>query len=161
MSPRWRDRPAACQPAGATKPPRLGPPHPRTRPKRPFLHESGPACRLARPLQQTGRAVTHRPAQGVSPRSPRFNFNFFEENGNEKTAKIIYEKYNTQNKSLELLIFEGEVLKKLSKIDENLLGNINPRTIDEIKRIYSLLNLKSTHISFETESIILNKTQKI
>ncbi len=82
-------------------------------------------------------------------------------NNIEKTAKIIYEKYNTQNKSLELLIFEGEVLKKLSKIDENLLGNINPRTIDEIKRIYSLLNLKSTHISFETESIILNKTHTL
>ena len=82
-------------------------------------------------------------------------------NNIEKTAKIIYEKYNTQNKSLESLIFEGEVLKKLSKIDENLLGNINPRTIDEIKRIYSLLNLKSTHISFETESIILNKTHTL
>ena len=82
-------------------------------------------------------------------------------NNIEKTAKIIYEKYNTQNKSLELLIFEGEVLKKLSKIDENLLGNINPRTIDEIKRIYSLLNLMSTHISFETESIILNKTHTL
>ena len=82
-------------------------------------------------------------------------------NNIEKTAKIIYEKYNTQNKSLELLIFEGEVLKKLSKIDENLLGNINTRTIDEIKRIYSLLNLKSTHISFETESIILNKTHTL
>lgn len=82
-------------------------------------------------------------------------------NNIEKTAKIIYEKYNTQNKSLESLIFEGEVLKKLSKIDENLLGNINPRTIDEIKRIYSLLNLKSTPISFETESIILNKTHTL
>ena len=82
-------------------------------------------------------------------------------NNIEKTAKIIYEKYNTQNKSLELLIFEGEVLKKLSKIDENLLGNINPRTIDEIKRIYSLLNLKSTPIYFETESIILNKTHTL
>ena len=82
-------------------------------------------------------------------------------NNIEKTAKIIYEKYNTQNKSLELLIFEGEVLKKLSKIDENLLGNINTRTIDEIKRIYSLLNLMSTHISFETESIILNKTHTL
>ena len=82
-------------------------------------------------------------------------------NNIEKTAKIIYEKYNTQNKSLESLIFEGEVLKKLSKIDENLLGNINPRTIDEIKRIYSLLNLKSTPIYFETESIILNKTHTL
>lgn len=82
-------------------------------------------------------------------------------NNIEKTAKIIYEKYNTQNKSLELLIFEGEVLKKLSKIDENLLGNINPRTIDEIKRIYSLFNLKSTNIFFETESIILNKTHTL
>ena len=54
------------------------------------IDTKAPSDRLARPLQQTGRAVTHRPAQGVSPRSPRFNFNFFEENGNEKTATRLH-----------------------------------------------------------------------
>ena len=36
----------------------------------------------------------------------------------EETAKLIYEKYNTQNKSLDALIYEGKVLRELSKIDE-------------------------------------------
>ena len=35
-------------------------------------------------------------------------------NNIEETAKLIYEKYNTQNKSLDSLIYEGNILKKLS-----------------------------------------------
>lgn len=78
-------------------------------------------------------------------------------NNIEETAKLIYEKYNTQNKSLEALIYEGKVLKELSKIDDDLLGNINPKTIDELKRLYSILNLNNTNTFFETNSIIFNK----
>lgn len=43
----------------------------------------------------------------------------------EETAKIIFEKYNSQNKSLDELIYEGNVLKDLAKFDSGLLGNIN------------------------------------
>ena len=78
-------------------------------------------------------------------------------NNIEETAKIIYEKYNTQNKSLEALIYEGEVLKKLSKINEGLLGNISIRSIDEIIRLYTILNLNTFTSFFETKSIILNQ----
>jgi polar amino acid transport system substrate-binding protein len=60
-------------------------------------------------------------------------------NNIEETAKLIYEKYNTQNKSLDALIYEGEMLKSLSKIDKGLLGKIDSKTIDEIKRFYSFL----------------------
>lgn len=60
-------------------------------------------------------------------------------NNIEETAKTIYEKYNTQQKSLESLIYEGQILKKLSKIDEGLLGNIDAEKINEIKRLYVLL----------------------
>jgi len=79
-------------------------------------------------------------------------------NNIEETAQIIYEKYNSQNKTLDSLIYEGKVLKELSMINENLLGNINPRTIDEIKRFYSLLGLNNINNNFTTESILLNKT---
>ncbi|MBP7769593.1 MAG: ABC transporter substrate-binding protein [Aliarcobacter sp.] len=75
----------------------------------------------------------------------------------EEAALLIYKKYNTQNKTLESLIYEGNVLKKLSKIEENLLGDINPETINEIKRIYSILNLKNSNPFFDANSIIFNK----
>ena len=78
-------------------------------------------------------------------------------NNIEETAKIIHEKYNTQNKTLEALIYEGEVLKKLSKINEGLLGNISLSSINEIIRLYSILNLNTSKTFFETKSILFNK----
>ena len=75
----------------------------------------------------------------------------------EETAKIIYEKYNTQNKSLDSLIYEGYILKDLAKVDENLLGNISPQTIDEIKRFYTLLGLNNLNTLFETKAILFDK----
>ncbi len=77
----------------------------------------------------------------------------------EETAKLIYEKYNTQNKSLDALIYEGNVLRELSKIDEKLLGNIDTKRIDEIKRFYTILGLNNLNSTFDTNSIILNKTK--
>ena len=76
----------------------------------------------------------------------------------EETAKLIYEKYNTQNKSLDALIYEGKVLRELSKIDEKLLGNIDAKRIDEIKRFYTILGLNNQNSTFDTNSIVLNKT---
>lgn len=82
-------------------------------------------------------------------------------NNIEETAKIIYEKYNSQNKSLDALIYEGKILKTLSKIDEGLLGKIDSKIIDEIKRFYSFLGLNKSNYVFETNSIILDKTNII
>lgn len=82
-------------------------------------------------------------------------------NNIEETAKLIYEKYNTQNKSLDALIYEGEMLKSLFKIDKGLLGKIDSKTIDEIKRFYSFLGLNKLNSVFDTNSIILNKTNVI
>ena len=78
-------------------------------------------------------------------------------NNIEESAKIIYEKYNSQNKTLEALIYEDNTLKKLSKIDQNLLGNINYQTIDEIKRFYTLLGLNSSNNLFDTQNILFDK----
>ncbi len=60
----------------------------------------------------------------------------------EETAKLIYDKYNTQNKTLNALVYEGKILKKISQIDNNLLGKIDIRKIEEIKRLYLLLGFK-------------------
>ena len=78
-------------------------------------------------------------------------------NNIEETAKLIFEKYNTQNKSLDSLIYEGNILKKLSKIEKGILGEIDSKTIDEIKRFYSFLGLNKQNTIFDTNSIILNK----
>ena len=60
----------------------------------------------------------------------------------EETAKLIYDKYNTQNKTLDALVYEGKILKKISQIDNNLLGKIDISKIEEIKRLYLLLGFK-------------------
>jgi len=79
----------------------------------------------------------------------------------EESAKIIFEKYNTQHKSLEALIYEGRVLKQLAKSNDGTIGNINSQKIDEIKRFYNFLGLNKENTKFDTNSIILNKTELI
>ena len=74
----------------------------------------------------------------------------------EETAKLIYNKYNTQNKSLKSLIYEGKVLKKLAKHNEGLLGKIDKKKILEMKRLYLVLGFKKTH-DLEIEEFIYNK----
>ncbi len=61
-------------------------------------------------------------------------------NNIDETAKLIYKKYNTQNKSLGALKYEGEVLKNLSGIDNNMLGHINYNKIEGLKKLYLLLS---------------------
>ncbi len=59
----------------------------------------------------------------------------------KESAKLIYEKYNTQNKTLDALIYEGKVLKELSGYKNNLLGKIQSQKIKEIKRLLTVLPL--------------------
>ncbi len=59
----------------------------------------------------------------------------------EQTAKLIYDKYNTQNKSLDALVYEGKVLKKLSGYDAGILGHIDEKRLEELKSVYALLSL--------------------
>ena len=54
------------------------------------------------------------------------------------TVDFIYENYNTQNKSKESLIYEANILKKLSGFDENF-GEFKSERIKEIANIISLL----------------------
>ena len=74
----------------------------------------------------------------------------------DETAKLIYKKYNTQNKSLEALIYEGEVLKKLAKFDEGLLGEIDFKKIEEIKRLYLLLGIAKNNENYKLDDLIYN-----
>lgn len=56
-----------------------------------------------------------------------------------ETINIIYNKYNTQNKTLDALIYEAYTLKDLAEFDQGNLGKINQEKVEEIAKIYSLL----------------------
>ncbi len=56
----------------------------------------------------------------------------------EATAKMIYEKYNTQNKSLESLIYEGNMLKDLALVKDTSFGHISKKRFKDIANNYHL-----------------------
>lgn len=59
----------------------------------------------------------------------------------EETAKIIYEKYNSQNKTIDQLIYEGKVLKTLAYNEKKKLGQIERNRFEEIAKTYRLLGI--------------------
>ena len=61
----------------------------------------------------------------------------------EEAAELIYNKYNTQNKPLDSLIFEGSTLKKLSLVGDVPFGNISRTKFEEIAKVYKLSGLLS------------------
>jgi ABC-type nitrate/sulfonate/bicarbonate transport system substrate-binding protein/signal transduction histidine kinase len=63
----------------------------------------------------------------------------------DETAKLIFEKYNTQNKSLPHLMFEAQELKKLAYVEGVEFGAFKHEIIAQIAQTYRLLELsKST-----------------
>lgn len=59
-------------------------------------------------------------------------------NNIEAAAKIIYDKYNTQNKTLQALIYEGRALKKLALIDGIPFGSISESKLKSIAKVFQL-----------------------
>jgi len=59
----------------------------------------------------------------------------------QETAKLIYEKYNTQNKSLDALIYEGRTLKPLALDGVVPLGTIKKEKMQRMYDIYRLLGI--------------------
>ena len=67
----------------------------------------------------------------------------------EETAKLIFEKYNSQNKTLDQLVYEGKVLKELAYNEKNNLGHIDIKRFEEIAKTYRLLGLLKKDYSLE------------
>jgi len=66
-------------------------------------------------------------------------------NNSDETAQLIFNKYNTQNKSLDHLRFEAGELKKLSHFGSNEYGKFKPAILQQIIQTYNLLDIsKST-----------------
>jgi len=70
-------------------------------------------------------------------------------NNIEESAKIIQQKYNTQNKSIEHLIFEGSELKKLSHFGANEYGKFKPAIISQIVQTYNLLDISKSTVDLK------------
>lgn len=67
----------------------------------------------------------------------------------EESARLIYEKYNIQNKTLDELIYEGQTLKKLAFDKNNTIGHIDKEKFSEIAKIYNVLNLIKRNYSLD------------
>ena len=59
-------------------------------------------------------------------------------NNIEESVALIYEKYNTQNKTKEALLYEARELKKLAYFKRKKLGTLE---FDKIKRIYDIYKI--------------------
>ncbi|MCP4970181.1 MAG: ABC transporter substrate-binding protein [Arcobacter sp.] len=77
----------------------------------------------------------------------------------EETSKLIFNKYNTKNKTLDALIYEGQVLKRLAKFNEGKLGDINIKKIDDIKRLFLLLGLNKYNSNVKLNDFIYDSTK--
>lgn len=63
----------------------------------------------------------------------------------EESAEIIFKYYNSQNKSLASLIFEGKELKKLAFDSKNKLGDINEEKLNRIFDIYKIMGVSGNY----------------
>lgn len=67
----------------------------------------------------------------------------------EETAKLIYEKYNTQNKSLEELIYEGKTLKTLAFDEDKPFGVLEEKKFEEIGAFYKISGLLNNGLNLK------------
>lgn len=85
----------------------------------------------------------------------------------EETVDIIFNKYNTQNKSKEALYYEAKELKKLAYYKTDEIGKIESNKLEKIYDVYKLLGLVQNDINFnqiiyneQTLDLNLNKKER-
>ena len=72
----------------------------------------------------------------------------------DETINLILQKYNTQNKTKEALIYEATVLKELAYVDKIKLGNIDKNKIQRIYDIYNIMGL--THDVLDMDRLVFS-----
>jgi len=80
-------------------------------------------------------------------------------NNIEESAKIIFDKYNTQNKTMDSLIYEGYVLKKVAFARGVPFFSVNKKKIDAIARVFRLKGLMEG--SFDIHSFAYEYKTKV
>ena len=83
----------------------------------------------------------------------------------DETVKIIHEKYNQQNKTIEALTYEAKELKKLAFVDGVKLGNIDEKKILRIFDVYKIMgiakhNLDVYELMFESFSNLITTQEQ-
>ncbi len=66
-----------------------------------------------------------------------------------ETAKLIFEKYNPQNKSLESLLFEAKQMKKLVYTKDKKIGTITREKITLIENTYRIMGLLNKPLNID------------
>lgn len=66
----------------------------------------------------------------------------------DETVDLIFNKYNTQNKSKAALVYEAKELKKLAYFQTNRIGKIDQNKLEKIYDVYKLLGLVKNNINF-------------
>ena len=90
-------------------------------------------------------------------------------NNIDEIAKLIHEKYNSQNKSLESFIFEANEMKKLAFDKDGKIGTITQEKINLIINTYRVMGLIKNEINSEDfvytkhleNNFLLNEKEKI
>ncbi len=67
----------------------------------------------------------------------------------DETANVIFQKYNTQHKTLDHLIYEGTALKKMSKFGQKEFLKFKPEVLSQIIQTYNLLDISKTTVDFD------------
>ena len=75
----------------------------------------------------------------------------------EETIELILQKYNTQYKTKEALLYEANELKKLAFIDGNKIGDLEINKIKRILDIYTILGLVKQNIQLKDFIYTSNK----
>jgi len=83
----------------------------------------------------------------------------------DETVELILNKYNTQNKSREALIFEAQALKKLAYFNTTELGKIEKKKLQRVYDIYKILgiakeNLDISGLIFNCNRVNFTKEEK-
>jgi polar amino acid transport system substrate-binding protein len=74
-----------------------------------------------------------------------------------ETINLIYNKYNTQNKTLDALLYEAYSLKELAYTNDVPLGKLDEEKISEIAKIYSILGFAKNARMVSNDFIYNNK----
>ncbi len=61
----------------------------------------------------------------------------------EETAQLIHEHYNSQNRSLDALIYEGNALKKLAFDEKGYFGTLSPEQFESMAKLYLIIGALS------------------
>jgi PAS domain S-box-containing protein len=77
-----------------------------------------------------------------------------------ETVDFIYKNYNTQNKSKESLLYEANVLKKLSGFDEGNFGIFEEKRVKEIGNVITLL-FPQKYINTNLNDFIWNEKEEL